>query len=115
MKGSRIETTLRSRVMYNVGEDCTCNDRNKILEMKQGRRGRERLMERPWLQLMCCAPVSGREVGHVFRSEGSRQDRGPKELSEGVGLDKKRLGPDDVNLQTAELHCNYSVLIVSAE
>ena len=115
MKGSRIETTLRSRVMYNIGEDCTCNDRNKILEMKQGCRGRERLMERPWLQLMCCAPVSGHEVGHVFRSEGSHQDRGPKELSEGVGLDKKRLGPDDVNLQTAELHCNYSVLIVSAE
>jgi len=26
-----------------------------------------------------------------------------------------RLGPDDVNLQTVELHCNYSVLIVSAE
>ena len=26
-----------------------------------------------------------------------------------------RLGLDDVNLQTKELHCNYSVLIVSAE
>jgi len=72
-------------------------------------------MERPWLQLMCCAPVSGREVGCIFRSEGSHQDRGPKELSEGVGLDKKRLGPNDVNLQTEELHCNYSVLIVHAE
>ena len=64
---------------------------------------------------MCCAPVSGREVGRVFRGEGSRQDRGPKELSKGVGVDKTRLGPDDVNLQTEELHCNYSVLIVSAE
>ena len=64
---------------------------------------------------MCCAPVSGREVGHVFRSEGSRQDRGPKKSDEGVGVDKERLGPDDVNLQTAELHCNYSVLIVCAE
>jgi len=83
--------------------------------MEQGRRGGERLMERPWLQLMCCAPVSGREVGCIFRSEGSHQDRGPKELSEGVGLDKKRLGPNDVNLQTEELHCNYSVLIVHAE
>ena len=52
---------------------------------RQGRRGGERLIERPWLQLMCCAPVSGREVGRVFRSEGSRQDRGPKESIEGSG------------------------------
>jgi len=50
-----------------------------------------------------------------FQSEGSRQDRGPKESGEGVRVDKERLGPDDVNLQTEELHCNYSVLIVSAE
>jgi len=64
---------------------------------------------------MCCAPVSGREVGRVFRSERSRQDRGPRESSEGVRVDKEILGPDDVNLQTEELHGNYSVLIVSAE
>jgi len=44
--------------------------------MSQGHQGGERLIERPWLQLMCCAPVSSREVGRVFRSEGSRQDRG---------------------------------------
>jgi len=64
---------------------------------------------------MCCAPVSGCKVGRVFRSEGSRQDRGPKESGDRVGVDKERLGPDDVNLQTEELHGNYSVLIVSAE
>jgi len=64
---------------------------------------------------MCCALVSGREVGCVFRSERSRQDRGPKGSDEGVGVDKEILGPDDVNLQTEELHCNYSVLIVCAE
>jgi len=81
----------------------------------QGCQGGERLIERPWLQLMCCAPVSGREVGRVFRSGGSREDRGPKKSDERVGVDKERLGPDDVNLQTEELHCNYSVLIVSAE
>jgi len=34
---------------------------------RQGRRGGERLVERPWLQLMCCAPVSGREVVAYFR------------------------------------------------
>jgi len=64
---------------------------------------------------MYCALVSGHKVGHVFRSEGSHQDRGPKELSEGVGVDKMRLGLDDVNLQTEELHSNYLVLIVSVE
>jgi len=64
---------------------------------------------------MCCAPVSSREVGHVFWSEGSHQDRDSKELDEGVGVDKEILGPNDVNLQTEELHGNYSVLIVSAE
>jgi len=64
---------------------------------------------------MCCAPVSSREVGRVFRSKESRQDRSPKESSEESGVDKVRLGRDDVNLQTAELHCNYSVLIICAE
>jgi len=64
---------------------------------------------------MYCAPVSGHEVGRVFRSGGSREDRGTKESDEGVGVDKERLGPDDINLQTEELHCNYSVLIVCAE
>jgi len=64
---------------------------------------------------MCYAPVSGHEVGHVFRSDGSHQDRGPNETIEGVGMDKMRLGPDDVNLQTKKLHCNYSVLIISVE
>ena len=82
---------------------------------RQGCRGRERLIERPWLQLICCALVSGREVGHVFRSEESHQDRGPRESSEGVQVDKMGLGLDDVNLQTKELHCNYSVLIGSPE
>jgi len=64
---------------------------------------------------MCCALVSSHEVGRVFWSDGNHQDRGPKESSEGVRVDKTRLGLDDVNLQTEELHCNYSVLIVSAE
>jgi len=64
---------------------------------------------------MCCAPVSSREVGCVFQSGGSRQDRGPRESSERVRMDKMGLGPDNVNLQTKELHCNYSVLIVFAE
>jgi len=64
---------------------------------------------------MCCAPVSGHEVGCLFQSDRSHQDRGPKEASEGVGVDKTRLGPDNVNLQTEEIHCNYSVLIESPE
>jgi len=64
---------------------------------------------------MYCTLVSGCKVGRVFQSDGSRQDRGPKETSEGDGVNKTRLGPDDVNLQTEELHCNYSVLIESLE
>ena len=64
---------------------------------------------------MCCALVSSREVGCVFQSSGSCQDRGPKQASRGVREDKIRLGLIDVNLQTEELHCNYSVLIGSLE
>jgi len=98
-----------------LGRDVLSDDRKKTPAMRQGRWGRKRLIERPWLQLICCAPVSGCEVGRIFWSEGSRQDRGPKESSKGAGVDKMRLGPDDVNLQTKELHGDYSVLIVSAE
>jgi len=64
---------------------------------------------------MCCTPVSGHEVGCIFWSEGSRQDRGPKQASGGVGEDKIRLGLVDINLQTEELYCNYTVLIGSPE
>jgi len=95
--------------------DVLSDNRKKTPADCQGHRSGERLIERPWLQLICCAPVSSHEVGRVFRSKGSRQDRGPKESSEGAGVDKMRLGPDDVNLQTEELHCNYSVLIGSPE
>ena len=95
--------------------DVLSDDKKRTPTTRQGHQGGERLIERPLLQLICCTPVSGCEVGRVFRSEGSRQDRGPKESSEGAGVNKMRLGPDDVNLQTEELHGNYSVLIVSAE
>ena len=89
--------------------------RKKAPADRQGCRSGERLVKRPWLQLMCCALVSGHEVGRVFRSDGSCQDRGPKGASEGVGVGKIRLGPVDVNLQTEEIYCNYSVLIGSLE
>jgi len=83
--------------------------------VRQGCRGGEQLIERPWLQLMRCALVSGREVGRIFWSGGSRQNRGPRESSEKIRMNKMGLEPDDVNLQTEELHCNYSVLIVCVE
>ena len=89
--------------------------RKKALANRQERRSREQLVERPWLQLMCCTLVSSRKVGCVFQNDGSRQDRGPKWTSGGVGGDKIRLGLVDVNLQTKEIHCNYSVLIGSLE
>jgi len=68
--------------------DVLNNDKKKTPADCQGRRSGERLIERPWLQLMYCAPVSGREVGCVFRSSGSHRDRGPKRSSKGVGEDK---------------------------
>jgi len=78
------------------------DDTKKTLADYQGHRSEERLIERPWLQLICCALVSGHEVGRVFRNGESCQDRSPKESSEGSGVDKVRLGRDDVNLQTEE-------------
>jgi len=65
---------------------------------------------------LCVAPQS--PVVRLVAYFGVREvakNGGPKESSEGVGVGKRRLGPDDVNLQTEELHCNYSVLTVSAE
>ena len=38
-----------------------------------------------------------------------------RRASEGVGVNKIRLGPVDVNLQTEKICCNYSVLIESLE
>jgi len=64
---------------------------------------------------MCCAPVSGHEVVAYFRVMEIVKTEVLGRQVEGVGVNKKRLGPDDVNLQTEELYCNYSVLIVSAE
>ena len=70
------------------GRDVLSDDRKKTPATKQGHRGEERLIEQPWLQLICCAPVSGCEVGHVFQSSGSHRGRGPKRLSRGVREDK---------------------------
>jgi len=48
-------------------EDVLSDDIKKAPVTRQGRQGGERLVERPWLQLMCCALVSGREVVAYFR------------------------------------------------
>jgi len=72
-------------------------------------------MERSWLQLMCCAPVSGHGVVAYFGVGEVAKTEVLRIRVKGVEVDKERLGPDDVNLQTEELHCNYSVLIVRAE
>ena len=61
-----------------LGRDVLSDDRKKALADCQGRQSREQLVERPWLQLVCCAPVSGREVGHIFWSSESHRDRDPK-------------------------------------
>jgi len=48
---------------------------------------------------LCVAPWSPvvRLVAY-FGVVESRQDRGPKKSSKGVRVDKRKLGPDDVNL-----------------
>ena len=47
--------------------------------------------KRPWLQLMYCVLVSGHEVVIYFRVKGSYQRRGPKEVNQESGLDRKRV------------------------
>ena len=37
--------------------------------------------EWPWLQLMCCTPVSGHEMVMYFRVEESHQREGPKKVN----------------------------------
>jgi len=64
---------------------------------------------------MCCALVSSCEVVVYFGVIEVVKTKVLRRKVKGVGVDKERLGPDDVNLQTKELHCNYSVLIVSPE
>jgi len=117
--GTEVEDNRQK--LLSVPEKCTTSegnvlndDRKKTLVRSQGRRGGERLMERPWLQLMCCAPVSSHEVVAYFRVREVAKTEVLR-TREGVGVDKEILGPDDVNLQTEELHCNYSVLIVHVE
>jgi len=64
---------------------------------------------------MCCAPVSGHEVGHVFQSKEKSSEKrslGSKIGTKWTGIG---LGPVDINLQTKEIYCNYSVLIGSLE
>ena len=63
------------------GRDVLSNDRKKAPADCQECRSKERLVKRPWLQFMCCTPVSGREVGRIFRSSESRRDRGPKQVN----------------------------------
>ena len=62
---------------------------------------------------LCVAPRSPvvRLVAY-FRVEEVAKTEVLRESSERVRMNKMGLGPDDVNLQTEELHCNYSVLIV---
>jgi len=48
-----------------------------------------------------------------FGMEGSHQNRGPKEVEQELEWTEIRIGPDDINLQTEEIYCNYSVLIGS--
>ena len=110
---------LCSDVLNYLGEQRILNSdhrtRKKALVDRQEHQSREQLVKRSQLQLIGCALVSSHGVGHVFWNDRSHQDKGFKWASGGVGGDKIILGLVDVNLQTKELHCNYSVLIGSLE
>ena len=71
----------------------------------QGRQSRERLVERPWLQLMCCVLASSHEVGHVFQSSKSCQDRDPKRQVEEL----ERIKYDQDQLMLIYRLRNYTV------
>jgi len=106
---------LQNGVMHYVREKLLSDSRKKTLVDRQGCRG---VKTTCWTTLALTYVLClGLQLwgGHVFQSDGSRQDRGPRKANEGVRVDKMRLGPDDVNLQTEELHYNYSVLIASPE
>ena len=91
------------------------NSIRKVPADSQVRWSGERLIEQPWLQLMCCTPVSGRGLVMYFRVIEVIKIEVLKEITEGVRVDKTRLGLDNVNLQTEEIHYNYSVFIESVE
>jgi len=78
--------------------------RKKALADRQGCQSRERLVERPWLQLICCAPVFSHEVSCIFWSKESHQDKSPKWASEGVRENKIQLELVDINLQTEKYY-----------
>ena len=50
-----------------------------------------------------------------FGVEESHQNKGPKKVEQELEWTGRILGPDDINLQTEKIHCNYSVLIGSPE
>jgi len=64
---------------------------------------------------MCCALVSSHELVVYFRVIEVVKMRVLGRKMKGVEVYKERLGPDNINLQTEEIHCNYSVLIGSPE
>jgi len=110
----RNYTLERSNVLCRR-EVLLSNSIKKAPADRQGHRSREQLVKQPWLQLMCCVLVSGCKVVAYFGVIEVVKTEVLGRQVKGVRVDKKRLGPDDVNFQTEELHCNYSVLIGSPE
>jgi len=61
----------------------------------------------PWSPVMRSVTYLGMRV--------SWQSRGPRDIEQRQKWTRIGLEPNDVNLQTEEIHCNYSVLIGSPE
>jgi len=73
MESGGTEVEDNRQKLLSISEKCTTSERNVLSDDRkktpvrsQGRRGGEQLMERPWLQLMCCTLVSSHEVVAYF-------------------------------------------------
>jgi len=61
----RNYTPERSNILCQR-EVLLSDNRKKTPADRQGRRSEEQLVKQPWLQLMCCAPVSSRKMVMYF-------------------------------------------------
>ena len=108
MYGTILENKQYLAMVENLRKQAPVN-RTKMLEQSMT------LMNGLGFNL-CVAPQSlvMRSVAYFGIGVGC-QNRSPRNIKQRLRQTRIGLGPIDVNLQTEELHCNYSVLIESLE
>ena len=105
-------TTLENRQYLAIVE----NLRKQALANRTKHRSRVRLLMNNLGFNLCVVPWSPvvRSVAY-FGMRVSWQSRGPRDTEQRQKWIRIGLGPNDVNLQTKELYCNYTILIGSPE